>query len=798
MVKKDYFKFYIGAAVLVFLFMMIIAGGIAYYQFEPFITALNYTFEDLSRLQIHIGYSDLYKNYYLRAMFIYMIVIVAFAVNEEKYRRDAAGVEAGSAKWNDDLKGFSKKYSAPIGSASNDSFDNMILSEHVRMSIDDMLTHHNNNVLVVGPAGKGKSRYFIKPNILQANCSYMVTDPSGELLDTLGKEMRDLGYSVKVFNLINMGYSNQYNPFYYINEAKDVGVVVDCFLRNTTPPEESSSDPFWEKSETALLTAIIFYLKDFAGEENRNFRSVLQLVQYMQLEENAIKEQETKLDKLFNGKAIIVNGEFHTVTNKDEQAERKKKLEGSLAWENYMTFKLGAAKTLKSVLMSAAVRLNPFLVPEISNLTTVDTLEMDKIGDEKTIVFVIIPQSNNTYNFLASMLFAQTFEALYYNAGKRNEGSSDEKKLRYAYHIRFLMDEYANIGNIPAFPNKISTMRKYNMSATVVLQSISQIKQMHKDDYETIISNCDTNILLGANDITTAEYYTKLMGKGTIRARSVGYTNGKKKGSSMNYQQSGRELMMIDEIRGMPFEKCVVLVSGEDPIFDDKYDLKNHPRYGDAGDAQQTRRFNLMNSNEYLNMNSIVYDRIDVEPQEQPEAAEVISKPSSIDEIDITTGSEKDDAETKFFAIKDVDRSEAIHYLIRMKTLFDKAVAEERRNKPNVVCIFVGIADPRLVPSFANKYYNEGHKPVLIFCNEIVNKNYIRGYFRDEDGMVANILRDNGHKTIEQLDELEMYCVKRVTLGDFPSIRDSMRIGKSIQDEFGEETAAEIFDALGL
>lgn len=444
MIKKDYLKLYLGAAVVFFLFMMAIGGGIAYYQFEPFFRALNYTLQDMLHFRFHFGFTQEYQQCYAGAMLIYLLILVAAAVNEEKYRRDAAGVEAGSAKWNDNLKKFSKKYADPIGSSANDSFANMILSKNVRMHIDDMLTHHNNNVAVVGPAGKGKSRYYMKPNILQGNCSYVVTDPSGELLDTLGKEMQDLGYTVKVFNLVNMGYSNQYNPFVYINEPKDVGVVVNCFLKNTTPPEESSSDPFWEKSETALLTAIFFYLKDFADADCQNLRTVLQMVQYMQLEENASREQETKLDEIFNGKAILVHGKYQKLQNMEEQKKRKEKLDGSLAWENYQTFKLGGAKTLKSVLMSAAVRLNPFLTPEIANLTAMDTLEMDNVGDVKTVVFIIIPQADNTYNFLASMLFAQTFEALYYKAGKRNEGSLDEKGLRYPFHIRFLMDEYAN------------------------------------------------------------------------------------------------------------------------------------------------------------------------------------------------------------------------------------------------------------------------------------------------------------------------------------------------------------------
>lgn len=792
MIKKDYLKLYLGFGIAFLFFMLAVGGGIAFYQFDPFFQALNNTLKDMLHFQFHIGFTDIYMECYARAMFIYILVVTVFVVNEEKFRRDAAGVEAGSAKWNDNLKKFSKKYAAPFGSSSYDSFENMILSKHARMHINDMKTHHNNNVAVVGPAGKGKSRFYMKPNILQGNCSYVVTDPSGELLDTLGKEMQDLGYVVKVFNLVNMGYSNQYNPFYYINEPKDVGVVVDCFLKNTTPPDESSSDPFWEKSETALLTAIIFYLKDFADEECQNFRTVLQLVQYMQLEENATKEQETKLDKLFNGKATLVHGVFQELKSEDERQKRKEKIAGSLAWENYTTFKLGGAKTLKSVLMSAAVRLNPFLVPEIANLTATDTLEMDNVGDEPTIVFVIIPQSNKTYNFLASMLFAQTFEALYFKAGKRNEGSNDEKGLRYKYHIRFLMDEYANIGNIPDFPNKISTMRKYNMSATVVLQSISQIKQMHKDDYETIISNCDTNILLGANDITTAEYYSKLMGKGTIRARSVGYSSGKKTGSSMNFQQTGRELMTIDEIRGMPFEKCIVLVSGEDPIFDDKFDLEDHPRYQDTGDAKNTRRFNLMASNTFLNTSSKTMEENELKSEESKEAQEEISKPMSVGNMGIKPDGDHNNAKSYFSNIQDVDRTETIKYLVRMKNLADEAVAKEAGKKDaKILCIYLSSIDPRLVPSFTHKYSATSPRPLIIFCNEIGANNLLRGYFYDKNDRIKSILSSNGHSNIETLSEDDsddvLYCVSNIHMDEYRNIKNSMKKGLSIHEEMGED-----------
>lgn len=796
MVKKDYLKLYIGAAIAFLIFMLLVGGGVAYYKDENFFTALNTTLNDMLRFRFHIGFTEEYQRAYLYSAFIYLLIVVAFVVNEEKFRRDAAGIEAGSAKWNDDLNGFSKKYAAPFGSKSNDSDENMIESQHVKMHINDMKTHHNNNVAVVGPAGKGKSRFFMKPNILQGNCSYVVTDPSGELLDTLGKVMRDdLGYKIKVFNLVNMGYSNQYNPFHYINEAKDVGVVVDCFLKNTTPPESCSSDPFWEKSETALLTAVIFFLKDFADEDCQNFRTVLQLVQYMKLEENAPKNAETKLDKLFNGKAILEHREYRELKSKEEIQKRAKKIEGSLAWENYQTFKLGGAKTLMSVLMSAAVRLNPFLVPEIANLTDIDTLEMDNIGDEKTVVFVIIPQANSTYNFLASMLFAQTFEALYFKAGKRNEGSTDEKGLRYKYHIRFLMDEYANIGNIPDFPKKISTMRKYNISATIVLQSISQIKQMHKDDYETLLSNCDTNILLGANDITTAEYYVKLMGKGTIRARSVGYTSGKKKGSSMNIQQTGRELMTIDEIRSMPFEKCIVLVSGEDPFYDDKYDLENHPRYKDSGDARKERRFNLMNNSEFRNFSSKAMVKNELNSDESSEAENEISKAKNISDLPVKRSGDKDSAASFFENIHDVDQVESMKYLVRMKHLADEAVNRELKSnkKAAVLCATLAGCDPRLLPGFTLKYRSMYQMPILLFCNDFSGTANVFGFFVKEDIIIENILRINFNLIPEILtvdeDASEDRIICRINIQSLEIIGDiikSMRKGETIEDEMGE------------
>ena len=623
---------------------------------------------------------------------IYWLGIAMFLIYEEKWAHDMDGKENGSAHWNDKVEEYNETHSEPFGektfsdepglavragknlnnpkSAPVPGNPNMIESATVRLSTADMKTHLNNNVFIVGGAGTGKSRFFIKPNVLQMNCSYVVTDPSGELLKSMHNVLADNGYKIKVFNLVDMNHSCKYNPFKYVRSETDVSILVDCFISNTTAPDQKSGDPFWDKSEKALLSSLIFYLVDIADEKFRKFSTILWMVQLAQMDENGRPGQkpasnfgfslDMPLDELFNGTRKI---EERKVTNKHgkeqkvlEAAEVKdpkeverlqEKIETSLCLTNYKTFKLGGTKTLKSILISAAVRLNPFSIPAIQNLTDDDNVELEKVGDVLTCFFAIIPQTNSTFNFLISMLFSQMFESLYYKG-------STIPNSRLPYHVRFLLDEFANIGKIPEFPQKISTCRKYNISTTIVLQSIAQIKMLYKDDFETIIGNCDTAICLGTNEQTTADYFSKKLGNGTIRVKSSSKSVGKS-GANISIGKSKRELMQPDEIMTMPFDECIVMMNHISPFYDKKYPLETHPQFKNTGDGDENNFYFLEKDPEFLCVNK-TEEHMEDTIKDKFENAENEEKymPKTLEEVlgDLLVNIPDDDG---YFLIKDAD-----------------------------------------------------------------------------------------------------------------------------------------------
>lgn len=639
--KKQYEKLvYVFLAVLWFFFMMFVGDVVYYGHFAPEEVMAADGTPTFKALMAMAGFKfpcffdffvpgHMFK--YLQAYFgysiIYALLAWAFIVYEQKFKHDAEGIEQGSAKWTQNYKEFNKTHNEPFGSESYDDTPgsttenlnnkntppvpgcpNMIMSEHVRLSTADMKTHVNNNVLVVGGAGTGKSRFFVKPNILQMNTSYVVTDPSGELLNSMHNVLSANGYTIKVFNLVDMEHSIRYNPFNYIHSSTDVSILVDCFLQNTTAPDQKGGDPFWEKSEKALLAAIIFYLHDVADPIYQNFSTVLWMVQQAQLDENKPTTENTPLDDLMfygygdsktrkdtyrkishditsDGTMVLKTIEVKANELHPSGMTYAEKVQTSLCTTNYATFKLGGTKTLKSILITAAVRLNPFSNPAVQELTRYDATELDKVGDQLTCFFAIIPQTNTTFNFLVSMMFAQMFESLYRIGNER-------PNPRMPYHVRFILDEFANIGKIPEFPQKISTCRKYNISTSIILQSIAQLKTMYKDDFETIIGNCDTSICLGTNEQTTADYFSKKIGDATIRVRSSSQSVGKS-GGSHSYQQTKRELMKADEIMRMPFEKCIVTMNHCDPFYDNKYDVEKHPQYHYTGDSSKDFAYNI-------------------------------------------------------------------------------------------------------------------------------------------------------------------------------------------------------------
>ena len=396
------------------------------------------------------------------------------------------------------------------------------------------------------------------PNLLQANCSFVVTDPSGELLESTGKFLEDQGYKIKVFNLVEMQHSNCYNPFNYIRDDLGVLMMINCLIKNTNPTGADKGDPFWEKSETALLQALCFYLIKYRPKNEQNFTSVMKLLRAAEVNEND-PSQKSVLDRIF------------------EDVEKKDP--NSIALKQYQTFKMGAGKTLKSILISTSVRLTVFNMWQIENLTGTDDIDLGSIGDEKTALFVIIPAADDTFNFLVSMMYSQLFETLYYHAETECEGK------RLPYHVRFLLDEFANIGTIPDFEKKLATMRKYEISCTIILQNLAQLKTMYKDNWGSITGNCDSFLFLGGKEYDTLEAISKELGDATIIVRNNSRSFGKSGSSSQSFNKTARKLMTPDELSRMPNSDCILMIRGLKPFYGKKYDYPKHPNYKYTGDA---------------------------------------------------------------------------------------------------------------------------------------------------------------------------------------------------------------------
>ncbi len=528
-------------------------------------------------------------------------VIAAFIiVNNQIHERSCPGIEKGSAKWNTDLKKYNKEFTSPLGSKSNNacepitppanvkrqisaySEENIILSDDVKLSMQDKAIRKNGNVLVIGGAGTGKSYGIIKPNVLQAHSSFCITDPSGEILRDTGAFLESIGYKVKVLNLVNFENSASYNPFNYVRDDLGVQILVNCLMKNTSNKDQKGGDQFWDDSTKALLKALVYYLINWRPKSEQNFASVMKLLRAAQVDENN-PDAKSPLDKIFD--------------------EVEAKNPNDIGLKEYKTFKMGAGKTLKSILISTAVRLSFFNLPEFIELTNsipkdgnpnnlddenwVDELDMSTIGEEKTALFLIISQADDTFNFLANMMYSQLFETLYYRAENVNGG-------RLPVQVRFLLDEFANIGQIPDFDKKLSTMRKYGMSCTIILQSLAQIKSLYEKDWGTIVSNCDSFVFLGGQEQETLEYVSKLLGKTTIRTRSSGVSRGSKGGSNLNYNSDTRDLLSPDEVRTKVNKNySVVIVNGLNPFYTKKYNYKKHPNYKYTADASNDNTFDI-------------------------------------------------------------------------------------------------------------------------------------------------------------------------------------------------------------
>ena len=419
------------------------------------------------------------------------------------------GEEYGSAKWGNP-KELNRKY---MDHQHKDA--NIILTQRVRLGMDGYITQRNMNVLVVGGSGSGKTRFFCKPNIYSANCSYLITDPKGELLRAAGALLAAQGYEVRVFNLIDPSQSDGYNPFSYIHSEKDVLTLIDNLIKNTTPRNASSNDPFWEKAEIALDSALMLYLVSEAPPEEQNFEMLIYMMNFAEVREED-DQYRSPLDMLF--RAL-----------EEEQPNH-------VAVKQYAIFKQAAGKTAKSIVVTAAVRLATFSIPQYAEITRKDEMDFGSLGEKKKAIFCLIPVDDSSMNYLVGMLYTQCFQALYRRADAKYNG-------RLPVPVRVIQDEWANVAQPESYPKILATCRSYNIGLNIIVQNIQQIKALYEKEWESIIGNCDTLLFLGGgNEPTSLEFIVKLLGKETIATRTRGQTKGRSGSSSTNFQQAGRDM----------------------------------------------------------------------------------------------------------------------------------------------------------------------------------------------------------------------------------------------------------------
>ena len=478
---------------------------------------------------------------------IYSFSYLAYYYNRKNYRRNE---EYGSAKWANN-KAVNKKY------AEKDYYSNKILSQNVRIGLDGRRHRRNLNTLVIGGSGAGKTRFFGKPNLMQCNTSFVILDPKGEQLRDVGNLLEKEGYVIKVVDLINMNRSHCYNPFRYIKDDKDVLKLITNLIRNTTPKGSQTNDPFWEKSETALLEALCLYLLHEAPEEEQNFTMVMEMIAAAEVKEDD-EEYQSPLDELF------------------ERLEIRNP--NSLALKQYKIYKQAAGKTAKSILISVGVRLSAFNLESIASLTATDELELDLVGERKTAIFAVIPDNDSTFNFLIGMLYTQLFQMLYYQADIVHGGA-------LPVPVHFLMDEFANVALPDEFDKLLSTMRSRLIFVSIIIQNLAQIKGLYKDSWESIVGNCDTLYYLGGNEQSTHKFMSEYLGKETLDTNTYGKSSGRSGNYSTNYQQAGREFLTPDEVRLLDNDYGLLFIRGERPVFDKKYDILKHPRINETTDG---------------------------------------------------------------------------------------------------------------------------------------------------------------------------------------------------------------------
>lgn len=483
--------------------------------------------------------------YTLKCMLVGLLLYgcgIALYYSSRENRRP--GEEYGSAKWGSP-KELNRKYMDHQHKEAN-----IILTQHVRLGMDGYKTQRNMNILVIGGSGSGKTRYFCKPGLYSANCSYLITDPKGELLRSSGGLLLSLGYEVRVFNLIDPEQSDCYNPFVYVREEKDVLSLIDNLIKNTTPRNASSNDPFWEKAEVALDSALMLYLIHEAPQDEQNFETMLYMMNFADVREED-EQYRSPLDMLF--RAL-----------EEEQPAH-------VAVKQYKVFKQAAGKTAKSILVTAAVRLAAFNIPQYAAMTSMDEMDFGSLGERKRDIFCVIPVNDSSMNYLVGMLYTKCFQELYRRADLKYNG-------RLPVPVRVLQDEWANVAQPESYPKILATCRSYNIGLNIIVQNVQQIKALYEKEHESIIGNCDTLLFLGGgNEPASLEFIVKLLGRETLATRTRGLTKGRNGSSTTNYQQTGRDLMTIDEVRKLDTNKAILFIRGEDPVIDRKYNLKRHP-----------------------------------------------------------------------------------------------------------------------------------------------------------------------------------------------------------------------------
>ena len=499
--------------------------------------------------------------------------------NAKKFRHNE---EYGSARWGNHAD--IEPYMDPVFE------NNVILSQSERLTMNSRPKEpkyaRNKNTLVVGGSGSGKTRFFIKPNILQMHSSYVITDPKGTVVNEVGNALLKNGYRMKIFNTINFKKSMHYNPFSYVHDEKDILKLVTTLIANTKG-EGKGGDEFWEKAEKLLYSALIGYIHYEAPEEEQNFTTLLEMINAMEVREDD-EEFKNPVDLMF-----------------EELAERDP---DHFAVRQYAKYKLSAGKTAKSILVSCGARLAPFDIKELREITAYDELELDTLGDKKTALFLIMSDTDATFNFLISMVYTQLFNLLC-------EKADDVYGGRLPVHVRCLIDEAANIGQIPNLEKLMATIRSREISAALVLQAKSQLKAIYKDNADTIIGNCDSQIFLGGSEQTTLKDLNSTLGKETIDMYNTGETRGTSQSYNMNYQKLGHDLMSIDELAVMDGGKCIVQIRGVRPFLSSKYDLTQHPKYYLTADADKRNWFDI---EKFLNHNLILkaddqYEVVEVE-----------------------------------------------------------------------------------------------------------------------------------------------------------------------------------------